>query len=202
MEIDFYRWGVGPRDAVKQERGRKGLNLQSGDSPLHRLFCGPPSSALPLLPAPHGQMLPGGPPQPRHQTNGCQGAHGRSPAWSKEPVLLGPRRHPSLCRARSWNPAPAPSSQVPGSRPAWPWTLLSHTHIWSVEGPWGLCLQNISQLWSLLTATTQRPAIISASVTATAHRPPCLCPCSPRSVPAQRLERTLSNTSDLVAPPL
>ena len=60
----------------------------------------------------------------------------------------------SAGHAPGTRPQPLPP-RCPGSRPAWPWTLLSHTHIWSVEGPWGLCLQNISQLWSLLTATTQ-----------------------------------------------
>lgn len=105
---------VGPREVVKQERGRKESNLQSGDSPLHRLSCGPPSTALPLLPASRGQMLPGGPPTPTPPPDQrMPGAHSRSPAWSKEPVLPGPRNHPSLCRARSWHLGPAPSSQVP-----------------------------------------------------------------------------------------
>ena len=85
---------------------------------METLPCTDCSAVHPPQPYPSSQPLTAkcsleDPPQPRHQTNGCQGAHGRSPAWSKEPVLLGPRRHPSLCRARSWNPAPAPSSQVP-----------------------------------------------------------------------------------------
>lgn len=160
---------VGPREAVKQERGRKGSNLQSGDSPLHRLFCGPPSSALPLLPAPHGQMLPGGPPrQPRHQTNGCQLLTAEALPGARSRCFWDPESTPdSAGHAPGTQPQPLPP-RCPGSRPGWPWTLLSHTHIWSVEGPWGLCLQNISQLWSLLTATTQCPAIMSASVTAVA----------------------------------
>lgn len=114
METDFYRWGKWGWGAVKQERGRKGSNLQSGGSPLHRLSRGPPSTALPLPAASHGQMLPGRPPAPTPQPDQqMPGAHSRSPAWSKEPVLPGPRNHPSLCRARSWHLGPAPSSQVP-----------------------------------------------------------------------------------------
>lgn len=175
---------VGPREVVKQERGRKGSNLQSGDSPLHRLSCCPPSSALPLLPAPHGQMFPGGPPlpQPRHQTNGCQvpAAEALPGARSRCFQDLETTPHSAGHAPGTW-PQPRPS-RCSGPRPGWPWTLLSHTHIQSVDGPWGLCLQNISRLWSLLTASTQRPAIISASVTAVAR---------PASLPlslAQRLE--------------
>lgn len=97
------------------------------------------------------------------------GAWGRSAAWSKEPMLPGPRNHPSLCRARSRHLAPAPSSrvaQVPGQDGP---GLLSHTHIRSVEGPWGL--------WSLLT-----PSIISACYCNGSPGLPA-CPCSPHSGP-------------------
>lgn len=120
---------VGPREVVKQERGRKGSNLQSGDS-LHRLSGGPPSTALPLLPASHSQMLPGGPPTPTpDQTNECQvlGAEALPGARSRCFRDLETTPH-SAGHAPGTCPQPLPPG-CSGPRPGWPWTPLTHPHL-------------------------------------------------------------------------
>ena len=110
------------------------------------------------------------PPQPDQR---MPGARGRSPAWSKEPVLPGPRNHPSLCRARSRHLPPAPSSQVlrPQARTALDSSHTSTSSLWM----WGL--------WSRSPRPLNDPPSFLPRLPQWLTRPPCLCPCSPHSAP-------------------